>query len=430
MPDVQYRTAWYGLAPPWLRTGYAEKYLYTLQLCSDLLIDKMNQAGKIGIPGIGDPSQIPYLANDRVLLQGPSESNANFIARLRNAFAAWKKAGSRVSILSQLQAYLQNLQPGVAAVLPEMVIVGGNSTSTTWSQVFLNTPLGGQPALTTVPVNFNWDGHYLPWRSWLVLFMAQVPTGLSGSSGATSTAFGTNAGTGANVNGVWTPNVTSPINTPFVTLTGLSGLTSAQLGQWITISGSSNAGNNGVFQIGGVASSTSCVIANPNNVTGDAGPLTWSIGSYPFIAPGNIWDFPGSKFGSGELTAPPLDTGSLVGGIWQPTTAATPSSSPTISWGLSCSAQTIQSIRTILQRWKSAGAYYPDIVIAFDGGTGAAGSSYSPISSEGSGNPDGTFGGRGKTVAGVWQPNRQTGSPYNAYCQGTGSWPGGSAMIT
>jgi hypothetical protein len=428
-----FRENFYSLAPPWLTTGNAEKYLYTLQLCSDLLLDKMSQASLIGMPGLGDPSQIPWLANDRVLFQGPAESDAAFITRLQTAFPAWKKAGSRVSVLGQLQAYLQNLQPGVTPALPEMTIVSGNSSVTTWDTIYQDTPIGAQPAHTTVAANWDWDGKYLPWRTWLVLFMALVPTGLSGSSAATGTTAGIAYGTGANVNGVWVPNSgATPINEPYLNLTGLSGLTAANAGQWITISGSSNPGNNGTFPILTVTTSTECTIANPNGVGSDAGPLTWSIGSYPFIGPGPTWGAPGVLFGQGELQIPALDFGSNVHGIWQPTSST--NYGPSISFGLSCSAQVIQSIRQIVGSktagWKSAGAYYESIIIAFDGATGAAGSAFSPNSSEGSGNPDGSFGGHGKNVAGVWIPNRLITSTFDCYCQGTGSWQGSSVEYT
>ena len=105
-----------------------------------------------------------------------------------------------------------------------------------------------------------------------------------------------------------------------------------------------------------------------------------------------------------------------MGGVWQPTTLGSPS---VISWGLDVAAAVIQSIRGLLRQWKSASTWYHDIIICFDGGSGVAGDAYSPLSSPGSGNPDGTFGGHGKNVAGVWVPNRLISSPFDAYCQGT-----------
>jgi hypothetical protein len=120
-----------------------------------------------------------------------------------------------------------------------------------------------------------------------------------------------------------------------------------------------------------------------------------------------------------QLVAP--DVGSLSSGVWQPSTAVGGlASQPTISWGLTCSSLVISTIRGIVKLWKSAGTYYPHIVVAFDCGTGAAGSAYSPNSVEGSGNPDGTFGSVGKLVGGVWVPTRRISNSTDAYCQGTG----------
>ena len=421
----QFRTTWYAWAPPWLSTGNGELYMGTLETCRDLLCEKQNEAIQIRIPGQGDPSQIPFLAHDRALQQGPGEPNDQFIQRLITAFAAWGRAGSRIAILEQLQAYLENQQPGVTETLPEIAIVGGcYDPVTTWDVVYFDTPSialeDGVPAKTTVmPSNFNWDGKSIPWRSWLILYMALVPTsGLSGSAAATSTAAaGSYASPGQNVGGVWVPATSgTPVNDPWLTIMGLTNLGPDDVGSWLTLSGSSNPGNNGTFPIAQVLSPSACVIANPAGVTSDAGPLTWSVGTYPYIGPGPAWGSPGYLFGQGQLSVPPLDTGSNVGGVWQPTTLGSPS---VISWGLDVAAAVIQSIRGLLRQWKSASTWYHDIIICFDGGSGVAGDAYSPLSSPGSGNPDGTFGGHGKNVAGVWVPNRLISSPFDAYCQGT-----------
>jgi hypothetical protein len=427
---TQYRDSWYSLAPPWLTTGNAEKYIYTLQLCTDLLLDKMNQAIKIRLPGQGDASQLPFLAHDRALVQGPGESDAAFIERLIAAFAAWGLAGSRVAVLAELQAYIQNLQPGVAGALPELAIVGGyyagsGESVATWDTLYNDTSIGAPPAHAIIqPSNFNWDGKSQSWRTWLIMYMALVATGQSGTSAATSTATGGSyANPGHNVSGVWVPATSgTPVNAPFMTVTGLSGMTSANVGQWLTTSGSAHAGNNGTFPITAYVSATSVVIANPNGVASDAGPIVWSVGEYPFIGPGPVWGAPGIVFGQGELAVSPVDTGANVGGIWQPTTISGTTSSPIYSWGLDVAATLIEQIRSLVMQWKSAGTYYHDIIVAFDGGTGAAGSAYSPNSSPGSGNPDGTFGGHGKNVGGVWVPNRLISSEFDCYCQGTQSW--------
>jgi len=439
----QFRDQFYSLVPPWLQTGNAERYMYTLELCRDLLCEKAYQAMTIRLPGVGDYSNLPYLAFDRNLVQGLAESNAAFAGRLQGAGAAWGESGAAAAVIEQLQAYLQNLQPGVPATYPMITIVGNNAGYSTWNQVYQGTPIGAPPTLSNIsPPNFDWDGLSRPWRNWLVLPMALVAVpGLSGSSAATSTAAPSECfaspgqmGTGVYA-GVWVPATSgTPVNSPWLTLTGLSGLTQDQVGQWITLTGSTNPGNVGCFQIVQVLSASSCVIANPEGVPSDAGPLTWEVRAYPLLAPGPAWGSPGFIFGQGELSAPPVDTGSNIGGVWQPSPGGASVSSPRFAWGLTSASSLapayniIESIRGIAKTWKSAGTYYRYIVIAFDCGAGAPGSAYSPSSAPGSGNPDGTFGPHGKIVGGVWVPTRTIpGNPltpylWDAYCQGTGNF--------
>lgn len=423
-----FRTSFLTLVPGYLTTGNGYAYMYALEACRDLLCERAYEAMTIRLPGVGDPSNLPYLAYDRNLQQGPAETNASFAERLSGAGEAWSESGSSGAVLEQLQAYLSNLQPGVTPALPLLTIVS-NPTNTspsyvTWTQLYQGQAQGAAATLTTVsPGNFSWDALAHTWRRWLVLPMALVPVAdLAGSSAATSTAASSACYTspGQNVNGAWVPATSgTPVNAPWLTLTGLTGLTSAQVGQWVTLGNASDHGNNGTFQIVSVASSTSCVVANSAGVAADTG-LTWTIGAYPFIGPGPAWGAPGYVFGQGELTTPAVDTGSKIGGVWQPSTVVGPTSQPTISWGLNCSSFTIVSMRGIVKLWKSAGTYYPHLVVAFDCGTGAAGSAYSPNSAEGSGNPDGTFGGHGKNVGGTWVPARLITSAWDCYCQGTG----------
>jgi hypothetical protein len=431
-----FRTSFTSYVPGWLQTGNGYAYMFAMEACRDLLCERAFEAMTIRLPGVGDPSNLPYLAFDRNLQQGPAEPNASFAERLTGAFQAWGEAGSAASVLEQLQAYLSNLQPGVAATLPLCTIVS-NPTNTspsyvTWTQLYQGDAQGAAATLTTVsPGNFLWSSTAGTWWRWLILPMALVTNPLQGLAAATTTAAASACFTapGQNVAGVWVPATSgTPVNSPWLTITGLVGLTSALVGQWLTLYGSANPGNNGVFQVAQVLSATSCVIANPNGVAGDAGPLGWSTGHYPFIGPGPAWGAPGYVFGQGELVTPAVDTGSLPPGtgVWVPSSVVGPASLPTLSWGLTCMSAVIVSIRGIVKLWKSAGTYYPEIVVAFDCGTGAAGSAYSPNSAEGSGNPDGSFGSHGKLIGGVWVPTRTISTlvpgvgGWDCYCQGTG----------
>ena len=425
----QFRDVWYGKAPPWLRTGKAELYLYTLQLCSDLLVEKMVQAIAIRFPGRGDPSQIPYLASDRQLVQGPSETAAAFCGRLQNAFNFWNNAGSRYCVAEALQSYLVGLSPGVAATEALFAIVSGSyPTVATWLTQYVGDPIGyGTPALATVlPSNFDWDGGAQPWRAWLVLYGHSVATEQSGTDAAIGTSSGPLWGTGENVAGVWVPNpIGTTLQAGFFAVSGLSGLAIANLGDALALTGSSHTANVGTFPIVQIVSETECVIANPGGVAGDAGPLAWSISSFPTFAPGLPFGSPGVLWGAGEQSAPPADTGSNVGGVWRPASVPGAGQLPSYAWGLSVSPAFISSIRALLQTYKSGTTYYDRIIVTFDVDAGLrAGTAYSPNSSPGDGNPAGQFGGQGRNVAGVWVPPAPPGSAFDAYCQGTGAWQG------
>lgn len=275
---VQYRTSWPDLAPPWLTQGNGRLYMYTLELTRDLIVDKMNQAIQFRLPGKGDPTQIPYLAHDRALVQGPAEPDSSFVVRLEEYGDAWGKAGSRVAVLEQLQAFLQGLQPGIAAQTPTLTIVGGcyisgSEGATTWDTIYAGDAIGAAPSHVRIgaivdpftpsplPGNFNWDNKKKPWRSWLVLQMAYVV--LSSGAGATfdSAAAGSFASPGQNVNGVWVPATSgTPVNAPWVTVLGVTG---GNVGQWLVVSGSAHPENNGTFPI---VQASPLVIANPNAV--------------------------------------------------------------------------------------------------------------------------------------------------------------------
>jgi hypothetical protein len=386
--DAQFRQklASPAMAPPWFVDGVtngaspdvakaAVRFLYCLGLCLDMLDEKANEAQLAKLPGFGtDPSLLPFQAADRLLIQGPQEPSAQFIVRLQQAFDSWARAGSRPAVLEQIQGYLTDLQPGVAAALPECLIVGGNTTVSTWDTINNGDPQGQQPAHAYItPANWNWDGVDNATRAWLVLFMHLVPTGASGS-GASVASVG-----GSGVSGV---------TSGFATITGLSGFTAVNIGEYLICTGGAHSGNNGTFQIVAVPSSSSVIIANTAAVATDT--VAWSVSAYPFIGPAPVYGSPSFVWGQGY------------------------------TWGVNCSSFVIQSIRQIVQRWKSASTYYPNIIISFGGGDATAGNEFSPNSSQGSGNPDGTWAGPGKLVNGCWVPARTTVNPFTAFCDGTG----------
>lgn len=385
-PKFQMRSSGKALLPPWLKAfgGNAERFTFLFGQACDFLLEKQQEAMLAKCPGqLTDPSFIPLQADDRLMVQGPAESNSSFIARLQDAFNAWSIAGSRHAVLGQLQGYLTDLQPGVGGFLPEMAIVGGNSDASTWDTIYNSFTQGQAPAHRVVtPANWDFDGKNQPWRSWLILYMHAV--GL-GQSGHTLTVAATGGST--------VPGVTSG----FAYVTNLTGanLTSENVGTYITISGAATSGNNGFFQIVYVQDDTSCIIANPAASAPDAnsGSITWSISKYPYIGPSPVWGSPSFVWGD-------------------------------VTWGVSCSDQVITTLRQILSRWKSAQTYYPNIIISFLGEQGVAGDEFSPLSDQGVGNPNGTWADYGYNDNGCFVPSRigsvANVSPFTAFCDGTG----------
>lgn len=414
-------------SPPWLATGNAQKYMFNLGLIQDALLSKLNQAMLAHMPGEGTDTALVYIGDDRVIGQGPNETNAQYILRLTQAFDTWDHAGSAAGILGQVFWYFYDPTVVYASVLPTYAVVSGNSSVTTWNwyDTSVTNPSAQAPSHRyDSTANWNWNGADKSWWAWLILYFSLLPTGKSGTSANIGAATGGSYVTpGHNVSGVWVPYTSggTPLNYPFQPVTNLTGavLSAANQGQWLTITGATHAENNGTFQITNVTGATACVIANPGNLGNTETGVTWVLNYYPQVGPGPVFGQTGFVWGEGEATTPPVDTGSLQGGVWAP---AVQSITTTVSFGLNVAPSTFSLLRNIMKLWKGARTYYDKIIVSFDGGNGTAGNAFSPLSTSGSGNPDGTFGSPGKLVAGVWVPARQITSSYDCYCDGTGSY--------
>ena len=105
-----------ALAPPWLRDGVGQKVLYTFGAGADVLMNKLTEAVKMRIPTYGDASALPYLANDRLLIQGPNESSDAFAQRLKAAYDSWRIAGNARSVAEQIRGYLSPFTPTIRTV--------------------------------------------------------------------------------------------------------------------------------------------------------------------------------------------------------------------------------------------------------------------------------------------------------------------------
>jgi hypothetical protein len=386
---TQMRDTILALAPPWLRDdspqspenpngGVGGRFLYALGLASDALLEKMNQAQHARMPLTCDASALPIIGNDRVLTQGPGESDAAFRIRLQKAFETWQHAGSSRAVLQLAAAFTAGLL-GATGNVPIVATVGGYLAEK-WDWLLASSDISAPPIHYQTPTQrWSWDGLEASrwWRAWLILY-AHLSPQITSSTGASISA-----GSGS-----------------LYTVSGLVGVpstcTSPTAPGYLTLLGAASSGNNGTFQIVQWLSSSSVIIANPNGATPDAndGAITAStVRTYSGIQPAPALGFPGaSALGAGPSTLAigvQFTTGDAVGFFAQ--------------------------LRAQVRLWKSANTYYPAIIVSYGGDGQVAGSEFSPWSGEGSGNPDGTWGRWSKIVAGRYVAARVTGVQSGAY---------------
>lgn len=388
MPLGQQRDTIQKLSPPWLATGDAEKFLYVIGLALDVLLEKLNQAMKAHMPGQGTATADPLLAVDRGLVQGLGESHESFSARLSRAFESWSRAGDARVVLEQVLSFLQG--PAFPFPAPLAAIVGG-VLSRKWNLFYYGDDFSGESTyIHEATPNWDWDGvttHW--WRSWLVLYSAALSTGNTGATASVAAA----------VSG-------------FVTVTGLSGMSSADVGRWLEVSGAADVTNNdGVFQIAEFISATSVKIGNPaGTLDANNGALVWDVGAYQQFSPAPVCGTPGLTCGTSVFSC----------GFYTDVT------------------QTFATVRQLLNTWKSRQTFYMWIVVAFSGRGGQGGADYSPYSTDTTGdhNPDGTWKNWSKTVAGQRVSARVTKTyldlgrtTLDAFVPGTGRYGGSYEYI-
>lgn len=390
-PNVtQQRDVIVTLAPPWLQGDVGGRYLYNLGLASDGILEKGTQAILARFPGKGDPSQLPILGNDRVMTQGPGETNAAFASRLQRAFDTWQHAGEARAVLELVASYTAGQQPPAGTTpTPVAAIVGGYKAKK-WDWLMSTDSPEDAPEHYQGSQVWAWDGLEASrwWRSWLILYAFLSPPALFGTAAEISSRSG-----------------------QFATVTGLVGIpstvTSPTLPAYITFAHTTDPKNSGTFQVTQYLSPTSVVVAMPGGSApdnGGAGGFNWSIAYYPGYQPAPVLGFPG---------APALGANTNIAiGVQLPGPANSVNTSGYFA-----------QLRALVRLWKSAQTFYPWIILSFGGGDFSPGNEFSPWSAEGSGNPDGTWAHWSKVVSGVRVPARVTGvqaGAFDCFIDGTG----------
>jgi hypothetical protein len=120
------------IAPPWLRGGVAEKFLYSLGLPQDAQLEKLQQGFKAGMPGYGTPTALPIVGNQRRIIRGFQESDASYIHRLQEFLTTWAHAGSPYAILTSLAGFVSPAILTMRTVSPEGTWATCDDGETVW----------------------------------------------------------------------------------------------------------------------------------------------------------------------------------------------------------------------------------------------------------------------------------------------------------
>lgn len=161
-----------GNAPPWLREGTGERYLYPIGLMLDARMDRLVQGMKCRIPR---STIARYRAPDDALnaigaqrgpiVRGPTETSDAYALRLQQAPSEWQIWGNPRSVLDQVCAYFSPL-PMTARLVTDS---GHWYTMTMPGNVYTILPPSARPP--AVVSNWSWDGNARWWRSWVIVHL-------------------------------------------------------------------------------------------------------------------------------------------------------------------------------------------------------------------------------------------------------------------
>ncbi len=169
-----------AIAPPWLSDPRQAggKFLYTIGLATDALIDKCQQAIFARMPEKAQPDALALIGADRLVPQGPGETQAQYAGRVRGAFTLWGRAGINAGVLRQVLGYLDAVKPRARIVTDRshvwVTAAPGIDPDLPYAYQYGD---GGYPVTA---INWDWDSAAYPdphpnspnswWRWWLILY--------------------------------------------------------------------------------------------------------------------------------------------------------------------------------------------------------------------------------------------------------------------
>lgn len=179
---LTFRTLRRSMQPRWLTDGEGGLVAYALDMIRDAFVNRLVQGYRAGFPQSG-PERTPAptdalnrIGQDRRVIRGINESDADYAARLVNWLVDRRTAGNPYTLMRQLAAYT-----GAATGCSFRTYdVRGNCYS--------RAADGTQTANLNTGL-WNWDGDTARWsRFWVIIYPGTLWTTGPGSWGSSSTA--------------------------------------------------------------------------------------------------------------------------------------------------------------------------------------------------------------------------------------------------
>lgn len=163
---MSFRVTILELAPRWLSTGNAAALLRSFGSMFDELLVQLKEGKKASFPEYAPDDALGLIGNDRRILKGPAETNANYRPRLVRAIDSHRVQGSGFELLRQLAGFLSGQgNPPIRLV----------SNRATWHEYDWTN---GTITKTKVGTNWNWDDNTARWhRGWVIIDSSNGPFG-------------------------------------------------------------------------------------------------------------------------------------------------------------------------------------------------------------------------------------------------------------
>lgn len=162
-----FRDSFRSYIPKWLanrvgrNVGY--RFLYSLFVPLDVMMQACVEGAQAAWPGRGTPTALPLIGRMRGLLQGESETDDHFVARLLAWLETWDDAASDFQLLRAIHEYLGN------APMVRIITRRGD---------FYTIATDGSTSHEFRGVEWDWDSHSNPERAgfWSDLWIIVYPS--------------------------------------------------------------------------------------------------------------------------------------------------------------------------------------------------------------------------------------------------------------